>query len=224
MLSCGTTRMQSPGRSPRSGSRLDAQRPRATIERSSSSGGLRRGPSVVRKLCETEQHENLMHRAGLSPPSIMPRGSPSRSALSPLKSGVLNSPTSGGLSGHEREDLEDFSLDMPLDKEPQAAAAAPAPQQVTSDREFRVVPFVVPGPAMELLKRKCAQEGTAYHTLTFLFYLLALSRTLGRELSGVVRVWIPALPIARCSSPLAWLPSSHLYAPCPTKQQLTASA
>jgi len=105
-----------------------------------------------------------------------------------------------------------------------AGAAAPAPQQVTSDREFRVVPFVVPGPAMELLKRKCAQEGTAYHTLTFLFYLLALSRTLGRELSGVVRVWIPALPIASCPSPLAWLPSSHLYAPCPTKQQLTASA
>jgi hypothetical protein len=132
-----------------------------------------------------------MHRAGLSPPSIVPRGSPSRgarSALSPLARHVLNSPTGGGSSGNDRDEIEVFSLDMPLDKEPQAPAAAPiAERKDFCGRDFRVVPFVVHGPAMEMLKRKCG-EGTAYHTLTFLFFLMALSRGLGAELSGVVRM------------------------------------
>lgn len=225
-------RSNSPGRSPRSGSRIE--RPRATIERSFSGGVLRRGASVGRKLCETEQHENLIHRAGLSPPSIVPRSSPSRgsrSALSPLaRHIVLNSPTSGGLSGNEMDDLELFSLDMPLverhiDKEPQAAAAPPAAQQPPSDRDFRVVPFVVPGQAMELLKRKCASEGTAYHTLTFLFFLLALSRTLGMELSGVVRLHAnPALAPRnhRVANPRPTASATLNAAPCPTNE-LTVS-
>jgi hypothetical protein len=71
-----------------------SDRPRATIQRSASSSGLRRGASSSSKLCDADKFENLT--AGLSSTSLTGwAGAAADGQRAPLSPLTVNSPSSG---------------------------------------------------------------------------------------------------------------------------------
>eukprot|EP01048_Picozoa_sp_COSAG05_P012437 COSAG05_NODE_1243_length_5412_cov_2.064510_3_plen_414_part_00 len=166
----------------RSGSRIGKARP--SIERTGSAGvagGMRRNGSVRRRLgsVSQEEHSENCHEGHMpmstSPSLRSPASVGQRSPLFTVSPG----------SGRANEPPPSLALDSaPLDQSKLVMIVTPPPVK----ESWVSIPFQVDMHIMNQLKQDSRNRGSAYHTVVFSLFLLALRQELGDSFAAAFRI------------------------------------